>query len=213
MAKNDKESIYFIPKNFKTGISILGNTYRTKNVMQMNIVCIPITVFIFFGLSYRFSTKLSISIVVDLVLGYLCIIGINEKPLFSLLSSWYEYHKTKINGYYNNRIKVESRPTFIEKDEERLLPKEKLQKLYAKFKEIYEEKVRDKASNLQMETKEKRNTLYFIDDIGIIEKPIEYMNPKEYRKYQRQQKRIKKKGSEKFEKRKIKYRKDQKEKV
>ncbi len=188
MSQVERESIYFIPKNFKTGISLFGNTFQTKNVMQMNIVCIPITLLVFWKTNFQFSTKLSIVILINLVLGYLCIVGINERPLFSLISSFYSYEKSKYRAYYNFRIKIEAHPTFIEVEEENLLPKEKLQKIYEKFKEKYDAQQREKILRYSAQIEKDRDSIYFIDDIGIVEKPTEYMNPKEYRKYQKLQK-------------------------
>lgn len=188
MSKEDRVPVYFIPKNFKTGISLFGTTFETKNIIEMNIVCIPITIFIFFGLEYRFSTKLSIVIVIDLIVGYLCLVGINERPLFSYINSWYTFHKTRVHAYYNYRIKIEARPSFIESDEGTLLPKEKLQKLYERFKEKYDEKEQAKVVQLQILIQKERESFYFLDDIGIVDKPVEYMNNKEYRKYQKLQK-------------------------
>lgn len=208
MAEKEKVPVYFLPNNFKTGVSIMGTTVSTTNLTQAILTIVPAEMLIFWilpsispVLDFAFNIKISISIPVDLVLGYLCIVGINERPLFSYVSAWFNFNKTKVHAFYNPRIKNEARPVYLDSDDSSMLPRDKLRKVYEKFKTKYDEKQHENAEKQQALLMEDRNTVYFADDIGVVDKPVEYMTPKEYKTYR---KNLHKKQKQK-EKEKMKY--------
>ena len=219
MSKQEKISVYFLPTNFKTGVSIMGTTVSTTNLTQAILTIIPAEILIFWLLpsistvfNFTFNIKVSISIPIDLILGYLCIVGINERPLFSYVSAWINFNKTKVHAFYNPRIKNEARPVYIDSDDSNMLPRDKLRKVYEKFKTKYDEKQHENAEKQQTLLMEDRNTVYFADDVGIVDKPVEYMTPKEYKTYKKKIHKMQKK-KEKEEMRYIQSRKKQMQKL
>lgn len=199
--RNEQETIYIIPRNFHIGISIMGTTFETVYVFQTILFVIPGWLISFvllpkipFLSRMDFSAKLSVAIAWTAIFGFLCINGINEKPLFQFLKDINRFKKTKKHAFYNKKIKFGIKPSYIEDEKDELLPRDKLMQTYQKLKASYKQKQIEEASKLNEDLLEDTDNLYFEDDIGYFDKPEEYMNKKERRAYLKAQKKKQKKG-------------------
>ncbi len=159
------------------------------------------------GIHVSWNAGSSVCIFLSVIFGYLGLNGINGYSLTQFLKSFCYFSSHRRICYYNPRIKTEACPAVMQKEAEQLLPREKLERIWKKYQGAAAEKNRENAVKAQDEYISDRTGLYFSDDIGIVDKPLEYMTRKEYRQYVRE---LKKK--ERSERRAIRLAKKQKRK-
>lgn len=182
---------FYIPPNYKNGISVFGKTYPASLITQGSALVIApwIIVFLVFpniGLNIGWSVGSVICIFMSVIFGYLGLNGINGYSLLQFMKSYGYFRTHRRICYYNPRIKTEARPSSMQNEAEQILPREKLEKIWKNYQNTIAEKNRNAAVRAQNEFIDDRENLYFADDIGIVEKPVEYMTGKEYRKYQKE---------------------------
>ena len=184
---------YFIPANFKTGISFMGKAFSLDAVLEAAILAlIPIGVIFFIlpnaGITMSWSTSSTLVTFLSVSLGYLGIHGINGYTVSQFIKSLLRYRKNKRVCYFNPRIKTEASPYSTSNIAAQMLPREKLQEFYQKAKKSYEARQRKTAVNEQKEILSDREHMFFSDDLGVVATPVEYMDKKEFKAYRKQQK-------------------------
>lgn len=197
--KYEELKVVYIPKNFESGVNILGNTYSNARVIEAGIMAIIpiIIVFIimpFAGVEMATTTKLTIVVTISGGLGLLGISGINGDSCLGFIKTLLTYVKNKRIAYYNPRIKKEAVSFINQTNEIDVLPRDKVIALYKKYKETFDEKERENIVKQQEKVKELGLGIYFEDDIGVLDKPIEFMSKKEYKEYIKEQKKEAKKN-------------------
>ena len=192
MSERDVREFY-IPPNFQSGVSIFGKTFEIANLAEGAILALLPIVVIFvllpnFGVTIPWKTSSTIVTFASVILGYLGIAGINGYTITQFIKSMLRYRKNKRICYYNPRVKSEAAPYSLENIAEQMLPKEKLAEFYKNAKSVYEEKQRKTALAEQSYLIEDRKNMYFTDDIGVVDTPVEYMDKKEYKAYKKKKK-------------------------
>ena len=195
MARLSDEDVYricYIPGDYKNGTHILGRTYTFSWLIQgiilgllpavINFIILPSA-----RINIPFEVKTILSIVFGFILASIGINGINDESLGSFLLTYLRFRKNKRNTYYNPRVKKEMKPSLEEvRSADEMLSRDKAIIFYKRYKEEYDKKQREKV----MQEQDRANGIdtsgiYFLDDIGVIDKPVEFMTDAEYKKYQK----------------------------
>jgi len=194
MEDNSKPIPRYIPENYEIGINVGGMHFRTRNFIEGLVLAV-----VFGGLSYCFFNKMSfieygtrIGLIISfavmgLVLG---IIGINDEPISVFFLNWIRFLKNKRSAFYNPHTKTRDKNKvkpylFTYKEEKESISSEKISSFYRKFKSSIEKNQIEKMVEYQKANTFNETTMFFQDDDGSYEKPFEYMNRSERRKYLR----------------------------
>ena len=181
---------FYIPPNFKTGINIMGKTFSVASLTEGAVLALLPIVIVFYilpkaGVEVSWKTGSTIVTFASVILGYLGIKGINGYSLTQFIKSIMRYRKNKRVCYYNPRIKTEASPYNTSNVAEQMLPKEKLEQFYATVKKKYDARQRAIAVEEQKGILTNRENMFFIDDAGVVDTPVEYMDSKEYKEYKK----------------------------
>ena len=190
MKQDEARQQHFIPENYSTGINLIGMNFHFRNVIEGGVLAI-----VFGALGYLVFSQMNfidvgtrigliISVAaIGLVLG---VIGLNDEPLSDYMANRLRWRKNRRSAFYNPHIKGESIPYIYEYESEmQALPREKIMAFYRKYKEELEKKERERMLEFQKTNTFDETSMFFEDDEGYLEKPVEYMNPSEYKAYQK----------------------------
>ncbi|MCR5096994.1 MAG: hypothetical protein K6A70_09745 [Erysipelotrichaceae bacterium] len=196
MKQDETRKIHYIPENYATGINVAGMNFKVRNFIEGLIVSLLsalICVLILYKIPFiDFGTKIGFIISFALMGLLLGIIGINDEALSVFVSNKLRFDRRKRTAFYNPRIKEETIPYIYEyRNNRESLPKEKIVAFYKAYKASIEKREQEKMREFQKTNTFDETSMFFEDDEGIVVKPVEYMNPSEYRKYQREVKRRK----------------------
>ena len=186
---------FFIPGNFQSGINFAGLTFSGSRLIQAGVLAaIPFAIAFYvlpaMGFELDIAPTISATLVFAVALGYFGIFGINGDSLLGFLSNVMKFNKGKRTAYYNPRVKTEAVSYDYDSDEDKqLLPRDKVIAMYNKYRDAFDEKARQKAVDQQAEADAQNEVLFFEDDEGTVNKPIEYMTKKEYKAYLKEKKR------------------------
>ena len=192
MNTEEQYEVYPIPPNLRGMIPVLGNSIRTANLIQACILSLLVFIAVFAVLTmYEVEDLASVTgwaLVPASAVGALCIHGINGDSVLGFLKSLLRYGKRRRTAYYNPRVKQEavSIVKAVSDAETDVLPRQKLQQLLERYKEKAEQ--RNSEEHLSMEENAggfDQSRMFFEDDVGIIDKPLEYMTKKERRAYEK----------------------------
>ena len=188
----DKAYPFIIPANYHNQFHFMNRPYEYKFVLQTGILTISATLLMWFGLIKVFSTVTALSVIIfaDALIIIFSMNGIQGDTFIGFLLKVLRYKKRRRVAYYNPRVKKEADPGFTKEHE--LLPREKLMNLYNIYKKNFDEK-HQRNAEAAVSDELKHEVLFFQDDIGIVDKPYEYMTRKERRDYERNQKKMKEK--------------------
>lgn len=199
---------YNIPKNFEAGVSILGMTFKTRNLIEgifLLVVLFGGTYYLTMELS--FDIRITVSIFISVPVAAVAVNGIHGDPLSTRICIIYQYFRRKRSCFYNPRLKTEMSPMDLRVNAFNLLPRDKLNMLYDDFKSSSEKKQSELLEKLNQDRME---GMYFQDDEGVLEKPYEYMTKKEQKAYDREKKRSEKRARKEVKKDAKKKRKNKK---
>lgn len=180
-----------IPKNFQAGINLFGGSYEFGNIIQ-GIIMAGLGVFIIFGgckflhINASIESRIGFALALGGTLGYLGLAGIEGETLIGLIKNIILFEKNKRTAYYNPRIKKEACTCVFEREDE-ILPRDKILMMYDKYKQEINKKDQDKALMSQFSLNENED-MFFNDDEGFVDKPLEYMSKKEYKIKQKEEK-------------------------
>lgn len=181
---------FYLPPNFHTGISVFGKSFAVANLAEGVIMAlIPIILFYFVlprsGVHIPIGTTNTIVTMTSAILGYLGVAGINGYTFTQFIKSILRYRKNKRVCYYNPRVKTEASPYSQKNLAEQMLPREKLEMFYKKVKSGYSAKQRESALDEEKYILSDRENMFFEEDSGVIDTPVEYMDNKEYKAYRK----------------------------
>lgn len=204
---------WMIPNNFHSGISFLGMNFEASYLIQgILLACIPfLLVYVLlpmFGLNIPFKSTYGFVTVIAFGLLYLGIHGVNGGTVLQFLQSISRYKKAKRVCYYNPRVKIEKQPLFEiaggEHEKQELLSRENILKMYEKINKAMQKREQEQAHQNETDIKSNKDNLFFVDDVGILSTPVEYMDKKEYKAYLKQKRReereLRKAGKDKNDK-------------
>ena len=185
-----RKTEFYIPPNYKTGISLFGKSFQVVSLVEGIILALlPLGIYFFvlpvLDIHVSFDKAATVITFSSALLGYLGIKGINGYSISQFVRSMMRYRKNKRICYYNPRIKTEASPYSINNSAEQMLPREKLEEFYKKARKNYDEKQREQAIEEQKHVLTERENLFFSDDVGVLDTPVEYMTGKEYREYKK----------------------------
>ena len=187
-----------IPENYATGINVLGFNFKTRNAIEgimLALIFAAVGALVFFQFDFiDIGTKIGFIIsfgAIGLVLG---LIGINDEPISVFVGNKLAFRRRKRTAFYNPRIKSEAIPYVFEyRDAKDRLPKEKIIAFYRKYKADIEKREQERMLEFQATNTFDETSMFFKDDEGIVDKPVEYMNSSEYKSYM---KKVRKKEKE-----------------
>ena len=197
---NKQEQPYeiFIPENYKTKSNFLGYEVKIANVIEgfaFGLIPVLIGIFVLPKIPFIDSeTNLSITTTFAFALGLFGFIGIDDELVITWLLDILKFKQSRRIAYYNPRVKKEAHSIFADNDKQDMLPREKIIKLYENYKAQLDSKNRELAHEQEKQF-DQAETMYFEDDLGFINKPIEYMTAKEKKKFKKEErKRMKANG-------------------
>lgn len=183
----------YIPDNYDSGISLLGFNFKVRFLIEGVILAAVLGLIGYVAMSYmniEYGNKLGITIVFLLFGLIFGIRGINDETITQYLSCFFNFRKRRRTAYYNPRVKTEAVPFYKQNNKE--LPIDKILAFYNKYKTIIDKNSQQKSLNAQSQKKFDENLMYFQDDIGVVDKPREYMTDKEYKALLKQEKKERK---------------------
>lgn len=176
--QNETYRQYYIPPNFKEGTSVLGFMVKPLYLAQAVPFILVMILIVFIPLhSLSLMAKLVILGITCIPVIFLCITGINGDSVYRYIYNMIHFRKSRRVCLYNPRIKSEIKPLSEDPLSIQTLPREKVLMFMEKMK-------KEKAESVE---EIDLDNLYFEDDEGIVEKPVEYMSSKELREYLRSQ--------------------------
>ena len=184
---------FYLPPNYQTGISLFGKSFEASYLAEGTIMAlIPIVIFYFVlpnaGIHIPLGTTNTIVTFLSVIFGYLGLVGINGYTFTQFMRSLMRYRKNKRVCYFNPRIKIEASPYSEQNAAEQMLPREKLEQFYKKVKSGYDAKQRENALEEEKHILSDRKNMFFVEDAGVIDTPVEYMDNREYKVYRKKQK-------------------------
>ncbi|MBR5755356.1 MAG: hypothetical protein IKX97_06030 [Erysipelotrichaceae bacterium] len=217
MKQDEARKQHYIPENYSTGINLIGMNFKFRNVLEGGTLSVVFGIFgysvisrmAFLDVGTMIGLVVSVA-AIGLVLG---ITGLNDEPLSVYIANRLMWRRNRRSAFYNPHIKGWCIPYIYEYENEmRSLPREKIMAFYRNYRSDLEKKEREKILEFQKTNTFDETSMFFEDDEGYLEKPVEYMNPSEYRAYQKVL-RKKKRQRKREEKRKQKLaRKEEKQK-
>ena len=190
MIQDEVRKPHYIPENYSTGINLVGMNFKPRNFAEG---CVLAAIFGFIGYLIMnqinfidIGTKIGLVVSmmgIGLVLG---VLGLNDEPLSVFLANRIKWRNKRRTAFYNPRIKDETIPYIYEYESERAsLPREKIAAFYRKYKKDLEKKEQEKMLEFQKTNTFDETSMFFKDDEGFVDKPVEYMNSSEYKAYRR----------------------------
>lgn len=195
MADKNEEKAYpfIIPANFYNQFHLMGQPFEYKFVLQTVVIVAVISVVLWTLLNKVMSWVYALSIIltIDALIALLSLNGIQGDTFIAYISKVLRYNSHKRIAYYNPRIKVEAESDLMADRETQ--PKDKLTMMLENYKKSLDKKHQQAAEEILAE-KDTQDELYFQDDIGVVDKPYEYMTRKERWEYDRKKKKELKEG-------------------
>lgn len=193
-----------IPDNFENGINFAGFNFRPIFLIEgiiLGIICFVSTIALMFAFGVRHISSSTIGIclvpcVLAIILG---IKGINDEPLTTFIRNLRYFNSHKRTTYYNPRIKTEIKSigNDLSNSGAYILPRDRIIALFTKYKKAMDEKNIKKLEEEKGTNAFVKERMYFEDDVGVVDKPIEYMSKQEYKDYKIKLKREKQLRKEK----------------
>lgn len=188
MKQDEIRETHYIPENYSTGINFAGMNFKVRNFIEGIVVSLLfslVSILVLYQIPFMdFGTKIGFVISFALTGLILGIVGINDEALSVFVSNKLHFDRRKRTAFYNPRIKDETVPYIYEYQSNReSLPREKIIAFYKAYKASIEKKEQEKMLEFQKTNTFDETSMFFEDDEGIVVKPVEYMNPAEYRKH------------------------------
>lgn len=199
MYKEQEERLYRrIPDNYENGINFAGFSFKPIFLVEgivLGVICFGLTLFIIslFKKDGIDSTTIGIALVPTLGAVFLGIKGINDEPITTFIGNVSKFSRSRRIAYYNPRIRTDEKSiseSELESDTN-VLPKDKIIAVFNKMRKAISDRNIEKIEDDNNQNSLSNKPMYFEDDVGIIDKPVEYMSAKEYRKYKAENKRKK----------------------
>lgn len=188
--EKDRYIVVPIPENFASDGTFLGYEIKLLNIAQaIGFGAIPFA--ITFGIINKYfyigTTTIVITCMIAAGLAYLGFFGINHETPLEYLIKYINFRRNARKTYYNPRVKTEAKSIFEEKNEEaEVLPREKIMKVYNEFLE--KRNLSDQKLAHELEEREYDGEVFFEEDFAVVDKPIEYMDKKEKKQKEKEDK-------------------------
>lgn len=191
MTTNSEEyRVRKIPDNFENGINFAGFNFRPIFLIEgiiLGILFFGVSIGLMFAFGIRSisSSTIGICLVPSVLAIILGIKGINDEPLTTFIKNLRYFNTSKRTTYYNPRIKTEIKSIGSGGDNsgQYILPRDRIIALFTKYKKALDEKNIKRLEEEKGTNKFVQSQMYFEDDIGVVDKPIEYMSKQEYKDY------------------------------
>lgn len=191
-----QDLVFYIPPNYDGNINMAGFTFKTRNLFEGILMAsfgfaIGLSIMIFANLPWDIAICSILFSITTMPLLMLGIVGINDYSIFQWIGVFFKFLKGRTVSYYNPRIKDENVSIMmVKEDEDRGLPRDRIIKAYRKFEEqINAKNSIEMQENVKILLEDENAAKFFEDDEGYVDKPVEYMTSKEYRKYLKELKR------------------------
>ena len=184
---------FYIPPNFKNGLNFMGMSLSWLKTIEGAVfggVAAIITYFICAYFEADTVTMLSSVLIVFAIFGYAGFSGVNDQNFTEFIYTFFKYQKRRRKAFYNPRVKEESRPTVsdLQKENGDMLSRETFEKIYRKYLDNSQKKKQLEEESLDSQVFDDGTPLFFMDDEGMIDKPLEYMTSREKRRLDKKKK-------------------------
>ena len=190
----DKKGNYNFPKNYQSGINIMGSHIATGRFFQGAIIGSILVIAVFF-VPVSINAKVPIIVLVGAGGMMIGIVGLNGGTILQFLNTLMIYKSVNDVSYYNPRVKSEFHAISSDIAKTSMVSQSKFSELYG----YYNKHVSDKNADTDNMNTGLPDDAYFNDDEGVVEKPEEYMTAGEKKA---KQKELKKEESENAKKQK-----------
>lgn len=175
------KNVSFEPRRALEGIvgALLGGFITFKILFYLNQYYLDIS-----------TTTIATGIIlVSAGMGALFFFGGNNEPFSMWIYHIIKFKKHKRVAYYNSRVKTEKRPPLTASEENKeVLPREKIIAFIDNYKKVTAEKNAQSMTTLENNYDGANQVMFFEDDIGVVEKPLEYMSKSEIKAKKNQEK-------------------------
>lgn len=186
MDNEEELRVEYIPPNYDEGFSVGNFSFDTRYLIEavvMAIIGFVLAKILVSLLSETiFALDFSKVIVVYILFGgglaALGMAGLGGDPVYVYLLNMIHFNKKKRVAFYNPRVKTEKKSALIESEEEVVetnIVKEKILGAIDSMKTKNLEKV----EQLERQQEEEYASLFFEDDLGVVDKPEEYLTKAE----------------------------------
>lgn len=173
MADNkEMRRVYFLPQNFSGGVNLVGFNMDIRNLIEGSLLAVLVL-----AIDWKFANffsglpqKASFMLITGACAFALGFNGYRGDPFSTALANMIKFNKEKRICYYNNRPKIEAKPKSLKKltGETEIFGRKQAQELIAKYK----------AKSSSFNEDERPDTLFFEEDIGIVNMPDNYIGAK-----------------------------------
>ena len=191
--EKERPNQYFIPQNTGSNLNFMGMSMSWRKVIEGGVLggAAALAVYYiceYFGVSTQ--TMLTILLLAFVIVGFAGFHGVNGQYLTAFILSFLKFQSRRRKAYFNPRVKTESKPTVsdLQKKDGELLSSDKFESFYKKYIDNRKQREKDQLENFENEIFSDSTPLYFSDDAGYVDKPLEYMTAFEKRKMDKKKK-------------------------
>lgn len=189
MKREETYNVEYIPNNIDVGINILGFNLKARFLAEgiiLGVILSAITYFMIQETAVQVGTKIGTAIAVGVIGLFVGIRGLNDEPVTEFIYHAIKFSSKQRTAFYNPRVRHEAKPYIQEIQNSK---REKLMNIYSQYKEKTEKSNQEKSYSYQNDNIFDSSNMYFEDDIGVIDKPVEYMSSKEKKIFKKHLKR------------------------
>ncbi len=186
MDREEYLDTFDVPQNTEYDLNILNYTFTYRSLIEGGVlallsgaIMLAILTIVKLKLTYSFALVVFVAL-----LGFaLGVIGINGDSISNYLLNALKFARRRRVAYYNPRVKKEIKFFADTKEDDYVVPRERLEALYRSF--ISKKDVEEAQINLTNEDFDS-SLMYFEDDIDAVGKPEEMLSKKERKKIEKQ---------------------------
>lgn len=178
--RNEKLAIYYIPKNFLDEGYVFGGKFKTRCFIEACVVSFPVIAGYVYGvtnLGWRIMDTIAYFIVLFGGLFFLFANGWNGDSWLQFFARFKNFRKNKYISKYNPRVKFENDADYL-MPSAYVLPGDKLR---AFGKSVADKVLGEDGTPISSDITDSRLIVYFSDDEGFVEKPVQLKTKKELR--------------------------------
>lgn len=187
MDNNDvRPNVYYIPHNFVETGTLFNGMVKIRNFFEgLFLGAIPAPIIMMIP-NISFVNRIAAFVACCGALALIGFIGRDGESLTQYMYHYLVYRKHRATARYNPRAKLEAVPDYLE-NSEGTLPRDRLLKM---INSITNQSIgeTDERGGISNELFDHDTEIYFMDDIGVIDKPEELKTKAELRAEKKQQK-------------------------
>lgn len=186
----EKVRINYIPPNFDDDFSVGNFSFDIRYLAETAVLAVIGLLVAHLIVSLLANTIFELDMSSAVITYIICLIafggigmkGIAGDPVYVFLFNLIKFQKKKRIAFYNPRVKTEKKFVLIEDEQNEVetnIVREKVLGMVESVKTSLTDKSLEKIEQMEREQEESYSNLFFEDDIGVVEKPTEYLTSAE----------------------------------